>query len=146
MQVDIKRLIGFHTVSQLGLITMGIGAGTSLGLAGALFHLINHAFFKALLFLMAGAVIYEVGTRNMTRLGGLRKYMPVTFVCGLIAAVSISGIPPFNGFFSKGMIKKSVFDVRYPMLSLVVIVVGIMTLLSFTKLLYLVFWNKKHRG
>lgn len=143
VQVDIKRLIGFHTVSQLGLITMGIGAGTSLGLAGALFHLINHAFFKALLFLMAGAVIYEVGTRNMTRLGGLRKYMPVTFVCGLIAAVSISGIPPFNGFFSKGMITKSVFDVRYPMLSLVVIVVGIMTLLSFTKLLYLVFWRQK---
>ena len=142
-QVDIKRLIGFSTVSQLGLITMGIGAGTSLGLAGALFHLINHAFFKALLFLMAGAVIYEVGTRNMTRLGGLRKYMPVTFVCGLIAAVSISGIPPFNGFFSKVMITKSVLDAGYPILSLIIIVVSIMTFLTFTKLLYLVFWRQK---
>jgi formate hydrogenlyase subunit 3/multisubunit Na+/H+ antiporter MnhD subunit len=142
VQTDAKRLIAYHTVSQLGYIIMAFGTGTTLGLAACLAHLANHTFFKALLFFAVGAVIYKTGTKDMDRLGGLRKYMPVTFICGLIASMAIAGIPPLNGFFSKGMTTQAVFEVS-PGMSSIAIIVGVITLLSFTKLLYMVFWREK---
>lgn len=100
---DLKALLAFSTVSHLGLITMLLGFGTRDAAIAAVFHIINHATFKAALFMTAGIVDHETGTRSIARLGGLRKLMPVTFAIGTVAALSMAGIPPLNGFLSKEM-------------------------------------------
>ena len=100
---DLKALLAFSTVSHLGLITMLLGFGTREAAIAAVFHIINHATFKAALFMTAGIIDHEAGTRSIARLGGLRKLMPVTFAIGTIAALSMAGIPPLNGFLSKEM-------------------------------------------
>ncbi|MCC1481953.1 monovalent cation/H+ antiporter subunit A [Roseibaca sp. Y0-43] len=100
---DLKGLLAFSTVSHLGLITMLLGMGTEIAAVVAVFHIINHATFKAALFMTAGIVDHEAKTRDIKRLGGLRFLMPVTFVIGTIAAFSMAGLPPFNGFLSKEM-------------------------------------------
>ncbi|MDF3853456.1 monovalent cation/H+ antiporter subunit A [Paracoccus sp. P2] len=98
---DLKSLLAFSTVSHLGLITMLLGFGTEAAAVAAVFHIINHATFKAALFMAAGIIDHEAGTRSIARLGGLRRLMPVTFVIGTVAALSMAGIPPLNGFLSK---------------------------------------------
>ena len=104
---DIKRVIAYSTVSQLGYMVLAIGAGfTMVGL----FHLFTHAFFKALLFLAAGAVIHAVGTQDMFKMGGLRRAMPVTAAGFAIGGLSLSGVPPFAGFFSKDDVLASVYQ------------------------------------
>nr|WP_175582290.1 monovalent cation/H+ antiporter subunit A [Phaeobacter sp. HF9A] len=100
---DLKALLAFSTVSHLGLITMLLGFGTKAAAIGAVFHIINHATFKAALFMTAGIVDHEAHTRDIKRLGGLRHLMPVTFVIATVAALSMAGIPPLNGFLSKEM-------------------------------------------
>ena len=105
-QIDIKRVLAFSTLSQLGYMMLalgvsGYGGDAGLGYTASMFHLFTHAMFKALLFLGAGAVIHAVHSNNMTEMGGLRKYLPITNATFLIAALAISGIPPFAGFFSK---------------------------------------------
>ncbi|MBY6134975.1 monovalent cation/H+ antiporter subunit A [Nocardioides marinus] len=100
---DLKALLAFSTVSHLGLITMLLGFGTKIAAVVAVFHIINHATFKAALFMTAGIVDHEAGTRDIKRLGGLRHLMPVTFAIGTVAALSMAGIPPLNGFLSKEM-------------------------------------------
>ena len=100
---DLKALLAFSTVSHLGLITMLLGFGTPMAAVVAVFHIINHAIFKAPLFMIAGIIDHEAHTRDIRRLGGLRHLMPVTFVLGSIAALSMAGIPPLNGFLSKEM-------------------------------------------
>ncbi|HSF65498.1 MAG TPA: monovalent cation/H+ antiporter subunit A, partial [Paracoccaceae bacterium] len=98
---DLKALLAFSTVSHLGLITMLLGFGTEAAAVVAVFHIINHATFKAALFMSAGIVDHEAHTRDINRLGGLRTLMPVTFAIVTIAALSMAGIPPLNGFLSK---------------------------------------------
>jgi multicomponent K+:H+ antiporter subunit A len=98
---DLKALLAFSTVSHLGLITMLLGFGTQEAAMVAIFHIINHATFKAALFMSAGIVDHEAHTRDIKRLGGLRHLMPVTFAIVCIAALSMAGIPPLNGFLSK---------------------------------------------
>ncbi len=98
---DIKRVLAYSTVSQLGYMLMGLGV---LGYTAGMFHLITHAFFKALLFLGAGSVIHIVATNNMKEMGGLAKAMPVTYWTFLAATLALTGIPPFAGFFSKDAI------------------------------------------
>ena len=100
---DLKALLAFSTVSHLGLITMLLGMGTAKAATVAVFHILNHATFKAALFMTAGIVDHETGTRDLSRLGGLRHLMPVTFVLAFVAALSMAGIPPLNGFLSKEM-------------------------------------------
>lgn len=100
---DLKALLAFSTVSHLGLITMLLGFGTKAAAVGAVFHIINHATFKAALFMSAGIVDHEAHTRDIKRLGGLRHLMPVTFTIALVASLSMAGIPPLNGFISKEM-------------------------------------------
>ncbi|NHF73062.1 monovalent cation/H+ antiporter subunit A [Paracoccus xiamenensis] len=100
---DLKAILAFSTVSQLGMVTMLLGLGTEAGAIAAVFHIINHATFKAALFMTAGIVDHEAGTRSMKLLGGLRKLMPVTFTIGTIAALSMAGVLPLNGFISKEM-------------------------------------------
>jgi multicomponent K+:H+ antiporter subunit A len=100
---DLKALLAYSTVSHLGLITMLLGFGTKSAATVAVFHIINHATFKAALFMTAGIVDHEAHTRDLKRLGGLRHLMPVTFVIALVASLSMAGIPPLNGFLSKEM-------------------------------------------
>ncbi|MCA0206856.1 MAG: monovalent cation/H+ antiporter subunit A [Proteobacteria bacterium] len=107
---DLKALLAFSTVSHLGLITLLLGLGTDYAAAAAVFHIINHATFKAALFMTAGIVDHEAHTRNIRLLGGLRKLMPVTFTIGTIAALSMAGIPFFNGFLSKEMMLEATHD------------------------------------
>ncbi|MDQ1848558.1 monovalent cation/H+ antiporter subunit A [Gemmobacter fulvus] len=100
---DLKALLAFSTVSHLGLITMLLGFGTKAAATVAVFHIVNHATFKAALFMAAGIVDHETHTRDIKRLGGLRHLMPITFAIVTIAALSMAGLPPFNGFLSKEM-------------------------------------------
>ncbi|MFA5008376.1 MAG: proton-conducting transporter membrane subunit [Candidatus Omnitrophota bacterium] len=110
VQHDIKKLLGYHAISQVGYMVLGIGCATPIGIAAGLFHMINHAIYKCCLFLDAGNVEKETGTTELHNLGGLARFMPVTFTTFIIAAFSISGIPPLNGFVSKWMIYQGLSD------------------------------------
>ncbi len=110
VQHNYKRLLGFHAVSQVGYMILGFGLGSMIGIAAGLFHMINNAIYKSGLFLSAGSVEYRTGEQDIDELGGLSKAMPFTFFASLIFAMSISGIPPFNGFASKWMIYQGIID------------------------------------
>ncbi len=110
VQHNYKKLLGFHAVSQVGYMILGFGLGSTIGVAAGLFHMINNAIYKSGLFLSAGCIEYRTGKENIDDLGGLSKAMPVTFVASLIFAMSISGVPPFNGFASKWMIYQGIID------------------------------------
>ncbi|AEH24811.1 proton-conducting transporter transmembrane domain-containing protein [Pyrococcus yayanosii] len=115
IQTDMKRLLAYSSVGQIGYILLGLGIGLAaygtkvgeIALAGAIYHTVNHALMKALLFLVAGAVIHELGTRNLNELSGLAKSMPKTTFAFLIGAAAIVGLPPLNGFASKWLIYES---------------------------------------
>lgn len=110
VQHNVKKLLGFHAISQVGYMVLGIGCATPLGLAGGLFHMVNNAIYKSCLFLGAGNVEKNVHTSEIDNLGGLGKFMPLTFLTTLIASLSISGIPPLNGFVSKWIIYQSLIN------------------------------------
>jgi multicomponent Na+:H+ antiporter subunit D len=143
-QWDFKRLLAYHSISQMGYVVLAVGVAgemlitkryeiASLALLGGLFHLFNHAVFKSLLFLCSGAVEYRTGTRLLKKLGGLKHKMPVTGACLRVAALSISGVPPFNGFWSKLIIIIAVIQSGHYGLGAVTVLVSFMTLLSFIK-------------
>lgn len=108
---DLKGLLAYSTISHLGIITACFGLSTQMGVIAGVFHIMNHAAFKAGLFMTAGIVDHEAGTRDLKRLGGLRKLMPITFGLGTIAALSMAGFPPFNGFLSKEMFFEQAYRV-----------------------------------
>ncbi len=110
VQHNYKRLLGYHAVSQVGYMVTGLALGTPLGIAGGLFHMINNALYKGGLFLSAGAVEKATGKENIEDVGGLSKAMPLTFFSALIFALSISGIPPLNGFASKWLIYQGIIE------------------------------------
>jgi NADH-quinone oxidoreductase subunit L len=106
VQTDVKRVVAYSTLSQLGYMTMALGASAY---SVAIFHLMTHAFFKAVLFLGAGSVIIAMHhEQDMRKMGGLRKYMPITYITMLIGAIANAGLPPFAGFFSKDSIIEAV--------------------------------------
>lgn len=152
-QHDFKRLLAFHSISQIGYVMTAAGLGTALGLTGGLFHAMNHTLFKGLLFLCAGAVLYATGTTNLDRLGGLSKKMPKTTICFLIGAFSISGLPPFNGFASKWLIYQAAYakalesgNFVYALVTIIAVVVSVMTLASFIKVTQAVFFGQLHES
>ncbi|MCX5695506.1 MAG: proton-conducting transporter membrane subunit [Candidatus Omnitrophica bacterium] len=104
IQHDLRKLLAYHAISQAGYMVLGLGTGNPVGVIGAIFHMFNNAIYKNGLFLVGGAVEKEKGTFDLDKLGGLARYMPLTFASALILALSISGVPPFNGFVSKLMI------------------------------------------
>jgi len=129
VQSDLKRLLAYSTISQLGLMMFAIGTG---GIVAAQFHLLSHAIFKALLFLCAGSVIHAVGSRDINKMGGLGKKMPITAVCFLVGACALSGIPFFNGFWSKDMIFASAYESgNYAPFILAVIAAGLTVAYAF---------------
>lgn len=141
-QWDFKRLLAYHSVSQIGYVIFAIGLGTPLGIAGGLFHLFNHSLFKSLLFLNAGAVEYATGTRKLEELNGLSAQMPVTGATSLIASLSIAGIPPFCGFWSKLMIIVAAFQANQIIGGIACVLVSMITLASFLKVQKYAFLRK----
>lgn len=141
-QSDFKRLLAFHSISQIGYVVTAIGLSSVLGLTGGLYHAFNHAMFKSLLFLSAGAVLYATGTTDLNKLGGLGKKMPQTAVLFLVGAFSISGIPPFNGFVSKWLIYQATYEAGYAPVTIIALLVSVMTLASFIKVSQSVFFGQ----
>lgn len=145
IQHNMKRLLAYHAVSQVGYMIIGIGTANPIGIAGGLFHMVNHAIYKSTLFLTAGAVEKETGTTDLDSLGGLARYMPISFLCCLVGALAISGVPPFNGFISKWMIYQGIIELaktgdKLWVIWLVAAMFGsALTLASFMKLLHAVF-------
>jgi NADH-quinone oxidoreductase subunit L len=138
-QTDIKKVLAYSTVSQLGYMFLGLGVGAY---TGAFFHVLTHAFFKALLFLGAGSVIHGVsGEQDMRKMGGLKSKMPVTFWTMLIGTLAISGIPPFSGFFSKDEILAHTYQFNIVMYALGVIT-AMFTAFYMFRMLYLTFYGK----
>ncbi|MCJ7553521.1 MAG: hypothetical protein MUO34_06515 [Ignavibacteriaceae bacterium] len=132
-QWDMKRLLAYHSISQIGYILLGMGIATPLGILGAVFHLFNHAIFKSLLFYNAGSVEMALGTRDLRKMGNLMKILPTTSQTSLIASLSISGIPPFNGFFSKLIIIIAAIQAGLPIYAVLAIIGSLLTLASFMK-------------
>ena len=104
IQKDYKKLLSYHAISQVGYMILGIGSGVPAGIVGGLFHMVNNAIYKSCLFFTAGAVEQQTGTTDLHKLGGLSKRMPLTCACFIVAALSIAGVPPLNGFFSKELV------------------------------------------
>jgi formate hydrogenlyase subunit 3/multisubunit Na+/H+ antiporter MnhD subunit len=152
VQHNLKKLLSFHAVSQVGYMILGIATMTPVGIAGGVFHMLNNAIYKCCLFLCGGAVEQQTGTPELDRLGGLGKKMPVTFATCLIAALSISGIPPFNGFVSKWMVYQGVIQMGttqaggaaklWPIWLTCAMFGSALTLASFVKLLHSLFLSR----
>ncbi len=127
-QWDMKRLLAYSSISQVGYIMLGLGIGTPLGILGALFHLFNHSMFKSLLFLDSGAVEYATGTRDMKEMGGLSKKMPITGGSTLAGAMSLAGVPPFAGFWSKLVIIVAAVQANHMKLAAWAVLMSIVTI------------------
>jgi len=140
-QDDIKRLMAYSSISNVGLIILGISLGTPLGILGGLFHLLSHSIFKSLLFLNSGAIFYRLKTRSLQEMGGLNKVMPVTGGTSLIGSLSISGLPPFNGFFSKLIIIIACVQAGHPGFAFWAILGSILTLSAFMKVQKMAFFG-----
>lgn len=145
VQTDIKRVLAFSTISQIGFMMValgvsGMGGHHGLGYMASMFHLFTHAMFKALLFLCAGAIIHTVGSNEMSRMGGLRKHMPVTHLTFLVACLAISGIPPFSGFFSKDEILAATFEFS-PQFGALMSFIAALTAFYMFRLYYNIFWG-----
>jgi len=149
VQHNLKRLLSFHAVSQVGYMVLGIGTGTAVGVVGGLFHMINHAIYKSNLFLMSGTVRRAAGSDEIEDMGGLARCLPVTFVCGLIAAMAISGVPPLNGFASKWMVYQGTLELRGGLgiaLVLTAVFGSALTLASFVKVMHSAFLAPGPKG
>ncbi len=145
VQHNLKRLLAYHAVSQVGYMVLGIGTGNPIGIAGGLFHMLNNAIYKYSLFLCGGSVEKKRGTTDLDRLGGLSKAMPITYISCLVAALAISGVPPLNGFVSKWMVYQGLIELgktggRLWVIWLVAAIFGsALTLASFMKLIHATF-------
>lgn len=140
-QNDIKRMLAYSSVSQVGYIVFALGVGTPLAILGGIFHLLNHAFFKSLLFLNAGAIERAVGTRELNKMGGLNSRLPVTGLTSLVGAMGISGVPPFGGFWSKLIIIIAAVASGHLVFALIAALVSIITLAYYLKFQTLAFFG-----
>lgn len=153
-QSDIKRVLAFSTISQIAFMMVALGVCTeittghehpgSLGYMASMFHLFTHAMFKALLFLGAGCIIHAVHSNEMSAMGGLRKYMPITHITFLIACLAISGIPPFSGFFSKDEILSACFAYS-PFMGWIMTAIAAMTAFYMFRLYFGIFWGAENK-
>ncbi|WP_172413522.1 complex I subunit 5 family protein [Lebetimonas natsushimae] len=139
---SMKRLLIFLTVGEIGYIFAGVSLMTSQGLAGGLLHLINHMFFKDLLFLSAGAIFYKTGIDSLNDLGGIARKMPVTFAVFMIAVFSTAGVPMFSGFVSKWIIYHALMSKGYDFLAILTILGSVMILLVFVKFMHSAYFGK----
>ena len=147
-----RKLLGYHAVSQVGYMILGIGTGNPVGLIGGIFHLINNTLYKSNLFLSFGSVEKRTGTAELDQMGGLGAYMPWTFISSLVGALAITGLPPFNGFVSKWLIYQSLImgahgkpfglQIVYIICLIIAVFGSGLTLASFMKFLYTIYFGK----
>jgi multicomponent Na+:H+ antiporter subunit D len=150
-QWDFKRLLAYHSISQMGYVILGLGIGAlviannkniawaAMAILGGMFHLVNHAVFKSLLFLSSGSVEMSTGTRQIKEMGGLVERLPYTRATCSVASASIAGIPPFNGFWSKMILVVAAVQAGYLWLAAITVLVSLVTLISFLKIQRYVF-------
>jgi multicomponent Na+:H+ antiporter subunit D len=141
-QRDIKRMFAYSSISQIGYIVFALGIGTPLAILGGLFHLFNHAISKSSLFLNSGAIEYSANTRDLKKLGGLNSQLPVTGYTSLLGSMSISGIPPLGGFWSKLIIVIAALQAGYFVSGAIAILVSIVTLAYYLKFQSYAFFGK----
>jgi len=141
-QEDIKRLFAYSSISQIGYVVLGIGMGTSLGILAGLFHLFNHAVFKSLLFLNSGSIEYATGTRDLRKMGGITSKMPITGYSCLVGSMSVSGIPPLGGFWSKLLIILAAIEAKHFIFASVAVIVSMLTLAYYLKVQRLAFFGE----
>ena len=142
VQKDFKKLLSYHAISQVGYMILGIGTAVPAGIVGGLFHMVNNALYKSCLFLTGGSVEKQAGTTDLSRLGGLGRKMPLTFVCFFVAAMSISGFPLTNGFFSKELVYEAAKE-RHVIFYLAALLGTFFTAASFLKLGHAAFLGKR---
>jgi proton-translocating NADH-quinone oxidoreductase chain N len=145
-QDDLKRLLAYSSVSQVGYVLVGVGLGTYLGCYGGLYHLLNHAIYKSLLFMCVGAVMYATGVRRISELGGLRKQMPITSACFFVGALAIAGFPPLNGFWSKLTVYLALARAGLWWAAVIAVGVSILTMVVMVRAAYRVFWGERSAG
>jgi NADH-quinone oxidoreductase subunit L len=145
IQKDFKKLLSFHAVSQVGYMVLGVGTALPIGIAGGVFHMINHAMYKCGLFLSAGSVEHRTGTTDLQKLGGLRRDMPLTALGFSVCALAISGVWPLNGFVSKEMVFHGALETGYTVFAVAAWVGAIFTFASFLKAGHSVFFGERTR-
>jgi NADH-quinone oxidoreductase subunit L len=142
---DIKRVLAYSTISQLGFMFAALGAGTQGGWFASQFHLMSQGFFKALGFLAAGSIIHMLGTRDMEKMGGLRKRMPLTFIAFLFSTLAIAGVPPFVGFWSKDLIVTELSLAGQNIQVLLMLVASVLTSFYMFRALFKVFFGPESK-
>lgn len=145
IQVRLKLVFIWSTVSQIGYMVLGVACGTALGMTGGLLHLANHIFFKDLLFLMVGAVMVRTGMDSIYELGGLGRQMPKTMFCFFIGALAVVGVPPTSGFTSKWIIYQALVEAGEPLLAVISLIGSVITLAYMARFLHIVFLGRPSR-
>lgn len=143
LQSRARKLLSYHVVSQVGYMVASIGVGTAVGLNGSIAHLLNHILYKALLFMSIGSVVYMAGKEDLTEMGGLLKRMPVTAICCTIGALSISGVPLFNGYISKSLMLAAAHNPKHQLILFMLEMAAVGTFLSFCKIIYFAFLGEE---
>src|SRR5258708_27072742 len=142
VQPDIKKVLAYSTISQLGYMFLGVGSGA---FASGIFHLMTHAFFKGLLFLCAGSVMHALGgEQDMNKMGGLWRKLPITFATMLIATFAIAAFPPFSGFFSKDLILEAAYESGHFWLWLLGVITAGLTSFYMFRLIFMTFFGESH--
>jgi formate hydrogenlyase subunit 3/multisubunit Na+/H+ antiporter MnhD subunit len=142
IQTDIKRMLAYSSVDEIGYILVGLGLGTFAGLNGAIFDIFNHAIMKGMLFLCAGTLIFRTGKRSIAEMGGLSRRMPITAVAFMIGSLGMAGVPPLNGFYSKYIIYKAAFDAGYPTVTILLIIASAIALGYYLKAMHAIFFGE----
>ena len=143
-ETDLKRIIAYSTVSQIGFIFLGLSIGGEAALAGGLMYILMHAISKAGLFLCAGIVEHSLHTKDIRKMGGLAKTMPWTAASFFLCSFSVMGVPPFGGFFSKDMVIHGAIEAGHPWIAAVFIIGAVMTVLYLLRAYYKVFMGESH--
>jgi len=139
VQTDLKRLLAYSTINQIGIIFIGLGIGTELGLIGALFHVLNHAIMKSALFFCAGIMIAETGTRDVLGLSGFSRQQPAIVFSFIIASLGMIGIPPINGFVSKWLICLAAVESGYAVLAVIILIASAITAAYYFRVIQVLF-------
>ncbi len=141
-QDDLKRLLAYDTVSQMGILAVGLSTGTAAGIGGAVYHLVSHALFKPLLFLCAGAIVHRTGLTSLAEMGGLARRMPVITAAFVIGALSIAGIPPFNGYVSLGLIHQALLEKHQAIPFALMLIAQVITIAALGRAAWLAFFRR----
>lgn len=143
VQYEIRKILAFHIVSQIGYMVMGLAIGTSLAITGAIFYTLHHIIVKTNLFLITGLIIRKCGTAELKKIGGLYKWAPALSILFFIPAFSLGGIPPLSGFWAKFSVIRAGLETEHYVLVTVALLVGVLTLYSMTKIWAEAFWKNK---